>query len=443
MRDPNGYVDTSGMVVLRRLYKPLPSTHFLHHPAANKLVIDGDLIPFSIRSDRLIESRKVPFVSYPYEWTHSQLLQAASCTLNVAEVALEGRFEIKDATAFNVIFRGARAEFCDHLSFEPITSRYWWAYGQFLRHFLIPLAASKLTGVAASSAFKTALDGITLEQGKALLGAHRWRHRIALAFLQGSGQVIRLTKTEVSSTFTGGSTHLGLIRFLRWQLDGLAKPIGGRSQWGDYEHTRTHYTEQGLSDKRSLVGRWMSNIKPQTVLDLGCNQGEFSLLASDHAGAVIALDADEASLEKLRQRLSISGAPIQTVLVSLDDPSPARGWAGSEFASLIDRLEGRADMVLALALLHHLVLGCGISIENVTTLLARLTRQYLVVELIPPVDEKARQVSESHNRQDSVEIYSLEHQCAALAAHFSIIEEQPIEGSSRVLALMQKKNTHA
>lgn len=439
MRDPLGFVDASSEAVFRYLYQPLPSTHFLNLSAATKLVNSGNLTPFEILSSKLIKSRKVAFVTYPYEWTHSQLLDAAKCTLNVMESALEAGFEIKDASAFNVIFQGARPEFCDHTSFEPIKGRYWWGYGQFLRHFLMPLAASRFSRMSVSDAFKSSLDGITLDRARALLGTQRWWHRIAFAFLQSSVQIKHVTKTQNSSMCIKNSSHLGLIHFLRWQLDGLARPIDSNSYWVNYEYTRTHYTAQGLLSKKSIIERWLSNIKPHTVLDLGCNKGEFSLLASDHAKAIIALDADEASIENLRRRASIVGAPIQTVLASLDDPSPPRGWTGDEFASLIDRLEGKADVVLALALLHHLVLGCSIPIEHIVSLLARLTRKILIVELIWPDDEKVQQISESRNRQDAAKIFTIERQLAGLTAHFSKIEIQQIEDSNRILVLMQKK----
>ena len=55
------------------------------------------------------EHERIPFPSFPYEWPPEMLEAAGSLTLDLAEAALEEGFGLKDATPYNVLFRGAAA----------------------------------------------------------------------------------------------------------------------------------------------------------------------------------------------------------------------------------------------------------------------------------------------------------------------------------------------
>lgn len=433
MRDPAGWVDTSGEVVVRHLHEPLTAGHFLRGPVAAGMVASGRLTPYEIVSDHLLHSRKVPLVTYPYEWVHSQFVEAARLTLDIAEQALEAEQELKDASAYNVLFRAARSEFCDHTSFAPVSQPYWWAYGQFLRHFLMPLAVSKHCGLAPGDVFKTWRDGLAVEQATALLGPRRWVHRIGLACLKGSarapgrGALRRPTRP----------VHRGVFQFLRWQLEPLARAVKRPSQWAGYEAERSHYSDAGMQCKRETIAGWLQRLRPACVLDLGCNQGEFSLIAAEQAQAVIALDADQASLERLRQRIEPRHS-ITTVWASLDEPSGGRGWCGTEQPGLLDRLHERADVTLVLALIHHLSIGGGIPMAEVAAMLARTTRGHLVVELLDTSDVKVQALMAARNRDDAAR-FDIEHQRAALDRHFVLREQVQLPDVPRWLLLLEKR----
>lgn len=441
MRDPAGTTDSTGSRFVRHLNHDLPRSHFLQSVTAAELVRKRLLVPFELKSDRLIQSRKIGFVSYPYEWTHTQLFHAATLTLDVQEFACEAGFMLKDATAFNVIFDGPEAVFCDLLSFETRTSRHWWAYGQFLRHFLLPLAVSRYVGQPVSSHFKVALDGLPIDHARQMLGmSKRWLNRIGLALLQptvrGSSVALPLGVYDKKAV----QTHRGLLRFLRWQLEAVRQAKWASSNWGSYEDTRCHYSEKALEAKRVIVGRWLAAASPSTVIDLGCNKGEFSLMAAEYAREVIAIDSDEVCINQLRQRMTAANASIQTVVADLDDPSPARGWANGEFPALVARLSRYGDVVMALALLHHLVLGRGIPMAHVVNILAAQCRNLLIVELIAPDDDKVQEVCQSRNRTDAAEVFGLALQRSALSVHFTMIEELPLMLGRRYLALMRKRD---
>ena len=340
MRDPEGTLEFDGSTACRRLHKALDAGHFLRRPEAARMVTDGLLTPYAIADDRRIDVRRLPFVSYPYEWIDSQLWSAAELTLEVLRRAAEAGWELKDATGFNVIFRGTRPEFCDHLSFAPIARREWWAYGQFIRHFIAPLAISRQSGLPAARTHRGGLDGLAVDAARRMLGPRRWFHRSGFALIEHRTGVHR---GRMNHRPGGSPLHAGLHRFLCWQLDGLV-PKSRQTAWSDYESDRIHYSPSSLAEKRSTVTRWLDTIRPQRVLDLGCNQGEFSALALAHATQVICVDADSESLEALWHRFK-DDERVHPVLASLDDPSEARGWRGREFTSLVDRLRAQAGRV--------------------------------------------------------------------------------------------------
>ena len=153
MRDPEAGIRFESDIVVRDLYEPLPVDHFLHHELARRWVSSGKLIPFELRGTTQVVGRRLPFVSQPSEWTSAQLYMAARLTLDLQCAAVDHGFDLKDASAWNVIFDGTRPVFCDLLSFTSLAYRQWWAFGQFSRHFLLPLLASHRVGFRAGESF--------------------------------------------------------------------------------------------------------------------------------------------------------------------------------------------------------------------------------------------------------------------------------------------------
>jgi hypothetical protein len=438
MRDPIGWVDVKSDFIHRHAYEPLPVPHFLDTPTAAKLVSRGMLTPFEFEDRDLIRAQKVGFVTYPWEWTHNQLLQAAIVTLDVAEALLDEGHELKDASAFNILFECERAEFCDHFSMQPIQRRQWWAYGQFLRHFVFPLAASKHRGIEPADVFKTGLDGMTLNSARVLLGAKRWSSRIGLALLQSAN--VNFSANDANSTATKKSEkplHKGLIDFLRWQLAGLHHEPH-LSMWSTYEQTRSHYKTVALDAKREIVSGWLEKIEPNWVADLGCNQGEFSFIAASIAkSGVIAVDADIPAIARLRNRLT-SKSKIYTVCAGLDDISKGRGWMGQEYGGLIKRLGAQADATLALALIHHLAIGKSVSLSQIALLMSVCTKRYLIVEFIDRFDPMVVELASNRDRTENI-FFTIEAQREAFSQYFLIHKEIAILGTKRTLALLELK----
>lgn len=443
MRDPAAGLRFEGNRVLRDLREPLDSGHFLRSDLAIHWVADGRLVPFEWDGDRQIVGRRLPFVSQPAEWCDAQLFAAARLTLDLQREAVERGFDLKDASAWNVLFDGCRPMFCDLLSFKSLTEREWWAFGQYGRHFLLPLLASRRLGFKARESFTTWRDGMPVDKARQMIG---WRALLSRygTLLAGhrdpahSSVVVR--EAQARSLPEVQAFRGRLHAAMSWQLDGLRLAPGAMGEvsagWAGYQQDRPHYGKGSLSAKRRLVGEWLARSSPSWVLDLGCNTGEFSELALTTGAEVIALDADHDSIQRLflahmgKQRLHPLVAP-------LDDLRGGRGWGGEEHPGLAQRLQGCADIVLMLALVHHLAIGASVPLDEVARFACRCTRGLLIVELLESNDPQL--VALCKQRQRAPEEFTLARQRDAfLSAGFAVVEEHLLDGAARSLLLLSR-----
>jgi SAM-dependent methyltransferase len=436
MRDPQGRITIGDSEVVRALNQPLPDSHFLRTDNARELVRQGRLIDFCWVDEQRIESPRIPFVTYPHEWCDDQLWDAAHLTLTLSEDIRQYGYELKDASAWNVLFFQGRPTYCDHLSFDKIDKAPWWAFGQFVRHFIFPLLLSKYRGMHGHQSFKLARDGLQPETVATMLGVRRFFSRYWLLTLGSLRSPSRspspLPQHGHPEKRKEGRKNLYVVT--AWFLSDL-KSQETKSAWHGYVDKRDHYSKEASGQKYGLVKAWLKELNPAWVVDLGCNTGEFSILAAGLGAQVVALDCDHECIQQLYRQAQ--GLAIYPVLATLDDLSAGRGWAGEEFTGLMGRLECRADVLLILALLHHLMASSSIPLEKIVEFAAALTKRHLIVELIHEDDPLLVSLSEQRNR--SPRDFSLVNQSAAWARSFELLKQETLAGGLRSLALYMKK----
>ena len=438
MRDPEASLTFDGDRVIRRLKRALPPTHFLHSELAQQWVARGDLVPFEVHAPDLVTSKRLAFVTHPYEWCDSQLYAAARLTLRLQKEAVEAGYDLKDASAWNVLFDGLRPVFCDLMSFEPLRERKWWAAGQFNRHFVLPLLMSKRRGFLAHESFLAWRDGMPEATARKLLGPRRFLGRHWPLMAEGRHKAVVSHTADVARP---AEESVALARFraslqggLEWMLRGAAPRACERTVWGDYVAERGHYDRTALDLKRATVLRWLKACEPRAVLDLGCNSGEFSRMAVSTGADVIAVDGDHGAIENLWRQPS---ERIFPVLCRLDDVSGGRGWAGAEHPGLAQRLRGQVDVVMMLALIHHLSVAAAVPLQAVAEFAAVCSRQWLIVELLIPGDSQLELLCRQRRRSPAE--FSLEAQRAAFAASgWRTVEQVLLPGEARELHLMSR-----
>ncbi len=259
--------------------------------------------------ETVLEHDRVPFVSYPYEWTFGMLRAAAIAHLELLLAALEDGFTTKDGYAYNVQFRGATPVFIDIGSFAPIgDGGPWVGYRQFCQTMLYPLMLESYLGVPFNGVLRGQLEGIEPGDMRRLLGPtsalrkgvlrHVMVHDLLAERVEQSSQE---TRKELASQGAG----VELSRAIAAKLLELVRSLTSKrseSAWADYRITCSYSDEDTLA-KRQFVDATLADRRPSLVFDLGCNDGAFSRIAATHSDEVVAVDFDPLVVDNLFREL--------------------------------------------------------------------------------------------------------------------------------------------
>jgi SAM-dependent methyltransferase len=393
--------------------------------------------------DSLYEHERVPFVSYPSEWPADMLHAAAALTLDVGDRLLESSLGLKDATPYNVLFRGPAPILVDVLSIEARTpgDPIWIPYAQFCRTFLFPLLMWKFWQLDPAGYLLQYRDGIEPEAFYRLCG---WGRRLRPPVLQHVSLPVwlgkqaegnasarpRLLRSADQARFVLGSLYSGLRKALA-----QASPAA-RSKTVCINYMGTHsYSENGFASKESLVQSFLET-RPKAVLDVGANTGHFSLLAAKAGARVVAIDLDPGCMGRLWQRARAERLDVLPLVVNLARPTPAVGWRNNECASFLERAEGAFDMVLMLAVVHHLLVSERVPLPELAALVSRLTTAWAVIEFVPPEDPMFRRIVRGREHLHAGLTPAAFEE--AFSRLFTVQRREPIPDSSRILYLFKK-----
>jgi ribosomal protein L11 methylase PrmA len=450
-RDPSGFVFSRGGTLYRQVndvfareYDAVVASGLYDELSGAGLLVAHEVadreVAATAAAHAVLRPERVPFISYPYEWSFGQLQDAALLTLDIQARALDRGFTLRDASAYNVQFRDGRPILIDTLSLgrhEEGTP--WVAYRQFCEHFVVPLALMAHTDVRCAALQRQFLDGIPLDLGSRLLPAlTRLSPSLALHVHLHARAQRKYQHADVKEVAGGRKMSTSALRnfvtSLRGTVEGLRWTPAG-TEWADYT-ANTNYSDHAHDAKKASVAEFVARTGARTAWDLGANTGVFSRVVRD-AGVptVMSFDIDPAAVERNYREIRRSGERgITPLVLDLTNPSPAQGWAHEERMSLAER--GPADLVLALALVHHLAISNNVPLGRVASFLARLG-EWLVIEFVPKSDSQVRRLLT--NREDVFPDYTRDGFEAAFAQEFAIIDRRPVEQSERWLYLFRRR----
>ncbi|MGF1622951.1 MAG: hypothetical protein ACFCUR_20365 [Rhodomicrobiaceae bacterium] len=393
-------------------------------------------------SAAVLEHARVPFISYPYEWTFGMLKDAALLQLDLLRKALASDMILKDSTPYNIQWRGVHPVFIDIPSFEPLKpGEPWVGYRQFCELFLYPLMLQAYKGIDYKPWLRGRIDGIPAADMRGLMSSRDLLrpgvllHVIAQSALQ---QRYSESKTNVRSELAEAGFGKALIVRNVEKLQGIVSKLAPRrtkTEWSDYDRTHS-YDEAEFNRKVEFVRNAAATRRWRLAWDLGCNTGTFSRIVDEHADHVVAMDGDWMAIEHFYQREK-SGNGSKTILplvINLADASPNQGWLGAERKGLAER--GRPELTLCLALIHHIVIGANIPLADFIGWLASL-RTAVVIEFVGREDEMVQTLLA--NRKDQYDDYHPENFRAVLAEHFDIKAEQDLKGGKRRIFFAEVK----
>ncbi len=327
---------------------------------------------------------RLPFISYPYEWSFNMLKDAALAQLRLTRAALADGVGVKDATPYNVQFVGSQPVFIDAGSFEVRkSSDPWYGYKQFCEMFLYPLMLQSYLGVQFQPFLRGAVNGVSPDTMRKLLPMKLFRPRkgrlIHVVLHAAAQNKFADTKVDVKKQSARAGMSSAVLDATLRKLEKLVGELSlhdKQSTWSDYSE-RAHYIESSLDEKERFVRDAVASSPRRQVWDIGCNDGRFSRIASAHSDHVVAMDADPLVVDRLYQSLrNEKNTSILPLYVDLSDSGGGIGWRGVERPGVFDR--GNPDVVLFLAVIHHVAITFNIPVAAQLDLLRDLTPEIVI-----------------------------------------------------------------
>jgi hypothetical protein len=332
-----------------------------------------------------LRHERVPFVSYPYEWPFSMLKDAALLQLDLNRRALREDLTLKDASPYNVQWRGAAPVFIDVGSFERLRPGEPWAgYRQFCMLYLYPLMLQAYKDLPYHALLRGSLDGVPPSHARAVLSASgdRFRKGVLSNVLLHARMEDRYADADggrVKSEMKNAGFSTALLDATLGKLETLVRRLewtGGDTAWTGYGEDNT-YDAESAARKAAFVREAVGRRRTRLTWDVGGNDGTYSRIAAEGADTVVALDADHATVDGLYRRLREEGrTDILPLVVSVTDPSPDFGWRGLERASLERR--GTPELALCLAVVHHVCITGNVPVRELLDWLRALDATVVV-----------------------------------------------------------------
>lgn len=453
-RDPAGHVyEADGSIfrvvapVAARDYEAARDARiFADLVKAKKLVGLKEIAPDRLGTEHgpaayLLEHARLPYISYPYEWSFSLLRDAALFHLDLHLDLLESGFTLSDASAYNVQFNGPEPIFIDHLSIRPYRDGEFWAgHRQFCEQFLNPLLLRALFGVPHNAWYRGNLEGIPVSDlAKLLTTRHKLSWNILThvvlqnSFQQGAGKREDVGKIRQRRLPLAGYKAI-LAQLRRW-IARLTPDRIGATVWGDYATTNT-YTSNEEALKRQFISDFVKAATPKSVIDLGCNTGEYSKVALDSGTQrALGFDFDQQALDRAHRRAKEQSLNFLPLFLDAKNPSPDQGWLQSERTGHGSR--AKADAVFALAFEHHLAIAHNVPLDQVVSWITGIAPTG-VIEFVPKEDSTVQRMLAL--REDIFPDYTSETFEAALARCARIEKKDVISESGRALYVFDRRS---
>lgn len=459
-RDPGAYIFQSKDRVIRAItadveerFGKVYDSGVLHRLADNGLMIDCTRLNSMTRELSVLrgargeqfaafyEHSRVPFISYPYEWCFSQLKEAALAHLNLQIAAFDEGFVIKDATAYNIQFVNSVPCHIDVASVVPYEEgQFWSGYNQFCRQFLLPLLLESWSGVRFQTMYRGAIDGIDFRDALAILPRSKLFSSPAAfmhVYMHGrslSGKSSTSKGTDRKARNLKPSHYRAMLLQLQGFVENLKSKIRPASYWTGYA-SENSYTDVMRERKLRFVRDWAMREAPGTILDIGGNTGDFSRAAiQGGASRSVILDSDLDSVERAFSAARSEGSAILPLVVNLLDPTPNMGWKQKERKGISSR--AKTDGVIALAVLHHMVIGGNLPLEEAVEWLMAVAPSG-VIEFVPKTDPMVEGLLSM--REDVCHDYNEESFRRVVNARGVIADEYVFEENGRHLVAYSRK----
>lgn len=446
-RDPSGFVFIEGDTVKRVInpiyfeqYNALDKAGFYQLLFEKKYLIKHKECSNTV-DQIVLEAEKIPFISYPYEWSFLQYKHAALLTLKIQKLCLAHNFTLKDASAFNITFHQGKPIFIDSLSFDFYKKNSpWFAYKQFIMHFLGPLVMSHYYGQDHLKTLSYSLEGNPLDKISKMLPFKSYFNPVILTNIHLLARYDKKYSSDDKKAKSNLSkkAQLKLIESLYDYINNLE--INVNTEW-DHYYNQTNYKEESYLIKKRATKEWMSVIKGRKIIDIGGNDGTFSRELKEGADFIIVADIDPNTVEQnYLQVLKNKEKTLLPIVADVLNPASSYGFNNQERFSFIDRVRDvKLDGCLALAVIHHITLSGNIPFDMSADFFSKMAPN-LLIEFPTRKDSWVQFLLDSkRDFKEHFDFYNEENFEKAYAVYFEIEKKETIDSSERILYSMKRR----
>lgn len=428
-------------VIIRKfLVNPTFYIETLSHPKIQSLINNKILIETKIfkNSADTIEHRKIEFLNYPYEWSNFFFKKAALRYLELLNLLIEDGFTLKDGHIYNLTFEGANPVYFDFGSIEKLQpSTMWYGFSQFLEYFVYYIIASNSLSIPIYNLYKTFPNGIQPSILKQILpfikklNSTYFQYIYILNIFNSKEKFINNENEKQVNTTISKKIIRNNISKLTSIISNIKPYEQQNSFWINYNQ-KCLYSSYELNRKVEFINNALTKGYKQAI-DIGSNTGDFSYQLLNFCKSIVSIDSDQISIEELCKNLKPNNN-ITPLIIDLTSPTPAQGWCNIERLSFIDRIN--PDLILCLAIIHHLVFYHGIKTEHFLNFLVKYEADIILeyISLEDPIIQKYNQNKTFHCKK-----YSKEFIVNYLVKTHQLKKEIEINGTRCLMFFQLKK----
>lgn len=396
-RDPAGEVYYHQNRIIRAIkkngkkrYEFLKEKNLIELSIKNNFLVDSKEINnktenFEVEdAEYYLEHKKIEYISYPYEWGFCQLKDAALHHLNFQIFLLKNDAVLIDASAYNIQFQNNKPIFIDLLSIDEYKNGdYWIGYHQFLKEFLNPLLLSSIKDIPFNNWYKGNLNGIYTEELNSILS---FKDKISLNIILHVVLLSKASKKLISNPkdvmekfknkkYLSKNSYMSILLQLKKWIQRLSPKIK-KTTWEDYSVKNTYNINQ-KEIKRNILKEFIKKIKAKNILDLGCNEGFYSIESLDSGcNSSVGVDFDINSINKAYNFSKNLNKPFLPLFMDCMNPSSNLGWFEKERYSFIQR--ANFDAVVAFAFEHHLTIANNVPLKEAIDWILKFGKKGLI-----------------------------------------------------------------
>lgn len=387
----DGYIDQSIELLNSGLIEKLCEKKLFPKTKISKYKIIG--------YNLVLEHEKITPVIYPFEWSPEMLRKAALTILDINDIANQHGYEIKDAHPYNIVFHYDTPIFVDFGSFVKKNRKNWTAYDEFIHAYYNTL---QLAQNGHHELYKTAFllngGGINAFDVAVLVNylyklIPTYIGRKIFHYMEIYRRGLDIKKETVflkSKNILIGyliyfilTTNLFLFRqhssfTLRKKIKSFR--LAKKTTWGKY-HQKSGYinssNEIHLTPRMKYITNIVTELNQKSILDIAGNQGALSrtFAKSNMFDSIICIDYDTSAVDTLL----LSKQPDENFYIACFDIM-------SEIIDIISscrKSRFKSDIVLALAVTHHLILTQNFSIGSILKTICEYSKKYALIEFMP------------------------------------------------------------